>query len=176
MSREGQEIGSSRYWHVCLCVVALTTGSPSSRLLKISSAVSPAERRERTHCPSFRLRPNPQMRATMLPLIVITGSRIPRTDLTAVSPVTMVKGYEFRSARRDERRRGSQLASAGQSIARRVRFRRRDRCRHGRPSRPRRRQDARIGQRPSPHAGRSALSRCRTSTASQRRSSSASKC
>ena len=30
------------------------------------------------------------------PPIVITGSRIPRTDLTAVSPVTMVRGDEFK--------------------------------------------------------------------------------
>ena len=29
-------------------------------------------------------------------MIVITGSRIPRTDLTAVSPVTIVKGEEFK--------------------------------------------------------------------------------
>ena len=29
-------------------------------------------------------------------MIVITGSRIPRSDLNAVSPVTTVDGYEFK--------------------------------------------------------------------------------
>jgi len=45
--------------------------------------------------PSLPVEAQPATERDTAPLIVITGSRIPRTDLTAVSPVTMVQGYEF---------------------------------------------------------------------------------
>ena len=63
-------------WRVCLCVVALTTGSPSFAV--------PSEQAQEVAPP----RENSA-------LIIVTGSRIPRTDLTAVSPVTTVHGSEF---------------------------------------------------------------------------------
>jgi outer membrane receptor protein involved in Fe transport len=40
--------------------------------------------------------PAPATRETSTPEIIITGSRIPRRNLTAVSPVTLVKGEEFK--------------------------------------------------------------------------------
>ena len=96
---------------MCLCGVALTIGSQSFATRveqpRPSGDSSIPEKVAQTH-------------------IVITGSRIPRTDLTAVSPVTMVKGEEFKLKARRTRRR-SQSASPGQSVARRIRSRRRDR-------------------------------------------------
>jgi outer membrane receptor protein involved in Fe transport len=58
---------------VSLCAIALTAVSHSA-----SALADPA------HQPSGQ--------------IIVTGSRIPRTDLTAVSPVTMVKSDEFKLA------------------------------------------------------------------------------
>jgi outer membrane receptor protein involved in Fe transport len=64
-------------WRVCLCVVALTTGSRSFAAPpdQVQESAPPGESGS---------------------LIVITGSRIPRSELTAVSPVTLVDGYEFK--------------------------------------------------------------------------------
>ena len=62
---------------MCLCVVALTTGSRlfAAPLDQAQEAAPPGDSGS---------------------LIIITGSRLPRTELTAVSPVTMVNGYEFK--------------------------------------------------------------------------------
>jgi outer membrane receptor protein involved in Fe transport len=46
--------------------------------------------------PALPVEAQPAEERDTAPLIVITGSRIPRPDLTAVSPVTMVQGYEFK--------------------------------------------------------------------------------
>ena len=63
-------------WRVCLCVVALTTGSRTFAV--------PPDLTQEVASPRENTTP-----------IIITGSRIPRTDLTAVSPVTAVHGHEF---------------------------------------------------------------------------------
>ena len=82
MSRGGQRLRAAVHWHSCLCAVALITGARSFAA-GLDEIRPPAEaRREKEREPA---RP-----------IVVTGSRIPRTDLTAVSPVTMVEGEEFK--------------------------------------------------------------------------------
>ena len=74
-------MGAAVHWRACRCAVALTIGSQSF-----------ADPVQRAHGPDDGSTPE---KAAGAP-IVITGSRIPRTDLTAVSPVTIVKGDEFR--------------------------------------------------------------------------------
>jgi outer membrane receptor protein involved in Fe transport len=69
-------LGPAIHRQVSLCAVALATGSGS--LAAATDQAQPA---------------NPQESAAP---IVITGSRIPRTDLTAVSPVTVVSDSEFK--------------------------------------------------------------------------------
>ena len=64
-------------WRVCLCVVALTTGS--------RSFAAPSDQAQEAAPPG-----------ESGSLIIITGSRIPRPELTAVSPVTTVNGDEFK--------------------------------------------------------------------------------
>lgn len=63
-------------WRVVLCVVALTASA--------QSFAAPPNQAQEIAPPSESSSP-----------IIITGSRIPRTDLTAVSPVTTVDGDEF---------------------------------------------------------------------------------
>ncbi len=63
-------------WRVCLCVVALTTASRSFAI--------PSDQAQKVAPPRENNAP-----------IIVTGSRIPRTDLAAVSPVTTVDGYDF---------------------------------------------------------------------------------
>ena len=65
-------MGAAAHWQACLCLVALTTGSRS-----FAAAANPPEEE-------------------VAPAVVITGTRIPRADLTAVSPVTTISGEEFR--------------------------------------------------------------------------------
>jgi iron complex outermembrane recepter protein len=63
-------------WRVGLCVVALTTGC--------SAFAAPPDHEQDFAPPLENSAP-----------IIVTGSRIPRTDLTAVSPVTTVHGDDF---------------------------------------------------------------------------------
>jgi outer membrane receptor protein involved in Fe transport len=73
---------------VSLCAVALTAGSPS-----LAGSVPEAQGRPAPNDSSIQASPKtPDVAAP----IVITGSRIPRTNLTAVSPVTLVKSDEFK--------------------------------------------------------------------------------
>ena len=79
-------MGAVVHWHACLCALALTTGSRAS--------AATAE-----HAQPQRARSNegePAKERDTAPPIVITGSRIPRADLTAVSQVTTVQGDEFK--------------------------------------------------------------------------------
>jgi len=82
VSRGGQRLGAAVHWRVTLCAVALAAGSPC-----VAAAVDQA--------PQAPAADNKKER-DLGPHIVITGSRIPRTDLTAISPVTMVRGEEFK--------------------------------------------------------------------------------
>jgi outer membrane receptor protein involved in Fe transport len=76
-------LGTAVHWHLCLCILALATGS--------ASFAAPAGQPQQLPAPN-----DAQAKGhDTTPPIVITGSRIPRADLTAVSPVTMIKGYEF---------------------------------------------------------------------------------
>ena len=68
-------MGAAVHWQFCLCTVALLAGS--------RAIAAPTDQ------------PELENERDTAPLIVVTGSRIPRSDLTAVSPVTMVKGDEF---------------------------------------------------------------------------------
>ena len=87
-------MGAAVYWQVCLCAVALTTGSRSfAALADQAQQPGPNDESEQASLPAEDQ--SPKERDTPSP-IVITGSRIPRTDLTAVSPVTMVDGYEIK--------------------------------------------------------------------------------
>jgi outer membrane receptor protein involved in Fe transport len=87
-------LGAAVHWHLCLSAVALATGSRSFA----AAADQPQQQLAPNDVSGTTATPRPQppeSREAALP-IVITGSRIPRSDLTAVSPVTMVKGEEFR--------------------------------------------------------------------------------
>lgn len=68
-------MGAAVHWRAYPCIVALAIGSPS--------LAAPVDGRS-------------EEQPDAAPLIVITGSRIPRADLNAVSPVTTVDGYEFK--------------------------------------------------------------------------------
>ena len=76
-------------WHVCLCAVGLTTGSYTTSAVADQAQQRPAPNQKRVPAPL------PGIRDDSVP-IVITGSRIPRTDLTAVSPVSMIASHEFK--------------------------------------------------------------------------------
>lgn len=88
-------MGATTHWRVCVCVVTLTTGSRSFAAFadQAQQQFTPKERIERASLPAQD--ESTKERDTASP-IIITGSRIPRTDLTAVSPVAIVDGYEFK--------------------------------------------------------------------------------
>ena len=79
-------MGAVVHWHACLCALALTTGSRAS--------AATAEHAQPQRAPSNE--GEPAKERDTAPPIVITGSRIPRADLTAVSQVTTVQGDEFK--------------------------------------------------------------------------------
>lgn len=84
MSPGGQRLRAAVLWHVSLCAVVLTNGSRSFAAIADQAQHSAAPKDERVPAP---LEDTP---------IVITGSRIPRTDLTAVSPVTLIEAGEIK--------------------------------------------------------------------------------
>jgi outer membrane receptor protein involved in Fe transport len=81
---------------VGLCVVALTIGSRSIAASADQVLETPAPDDENVPAISLPVGVQPSNEGDAAPLIVITGSRIPRTDLTAVSPVTTIKNSEFK--------------------------------------------------------------------------------
>ncbi len=89
----GQRLGPASVWRLGVCVVALTIGSQSSASLANPVQEPPALDEKSTPLSFVRVT---AQRGDFAAPIVITGSRIPRTDLTAVSPVTIVNGDEFR--------------------------------------------------------------------------------
>ena len=91
----GTVVGVAIHWRASLCAVVLTIGSRS-----FAASADPSQQQPP---------PDNKIVASALPIraksgnegeaalpIVITGSRIPRTDLTAVSPVTMMNSDEFK--------------------------------------------------------------------------------
>ena len=84
MSRGGQRLRAAVLWHVCLCAVVLTNGSQTFAAVADQAQHSATPKDESVPAP---LEDTP---------IVITGSRIPRTDLTAVSPVTLIEAGEIK--------------------------------------------------------------------------------
>lgn len=89
-------MGAAVHWQVSLCVIALTTGSQSfaRSANQVQQPPAPDDKsKPEAHLP-IRAQPA-EGRYSSAP-ILITGSRIPRTNLTAVSPVTMVRGDEFK--------------------------------------------------------------------------------
>jgi iron complex outermembrane receptor protein len=91
LSRGGQRLGAAVHWHVSLCAAGLITGSPLLAASADRPQQTPAPNDENASASSLQLKQRGDA-----PLIVITGSRIPRTDLTAVSPVTIIKSEEFK--------------------------------------------------------------------------------
>lgn len=88
-------MGEAVHWHVCLCVVALTTISqPLAALPNLAHQLPAPSESAPTSSPPIPPQAAKERDATIP--IVITGSRIPRTDLTAVSPVTVIGGSEFK--------------------------------------------------------------------------------
>ena len=89
-------MGAAGHWKVFLYAVALAAGAASSRASadQDSKSRKPSDvSRSGTPVPKT----NEALTARQIGAqIVITGSRIPRTDLTAVSPVTTVSGEEFK--------------------------------------------------------------------------------
>ena len=76
-------MGAAVQWQLSLCAVALTIGSQSF-----------ADSGVRPQAPPASDDKSASQGDSDAP-IVITGSRIPRSDLIAISPVTMVRGDEF---------------------------------------------------------------------------------
>ena len=87
-------MGAAVHWHVGLSVVALTTGFQSTAIFADQVREPPAPDDETKPISLAHGAPQRDQRNSTVP-IVITGSRIPRTNLTAVSPVTIVKRVEF---------------------------------------------------------------------------------
>jgi len=89
-------LGAAGHWKIILYAVALAAGTDSS--------TARAAQTSKSRKPDDVSQPGMSVAKTDEALlarqtngqIVITGSRIPRTDLTAVSPVTIVSGEEFR--------------------------------------------------------------------------------
>ena len=76
------------HWQLSLCTIVMATASQSTQAL----AARDQQDREGAGQIAAQL-PNQEHSSQQ---IVITGSRIPRPDLTAVSPVMVIKGDEFR--------------------------------------------------------------------------------
>jgi len=87
-------LGAAFYWRVSLCAVALANGSRTFAALadQVHQLPPPGDTIISAASPPIKAQGD-----SGLP-IVVTGSRIPRADLMAVSPVTMVKSDEFRLA------------------------------------------------------------------------------
>ncbi|MFL6726974.1 MAG: TonB-dependent receptor domain-containing protein [Sphingomicrobium sp.] len=77
-----------------LCAIALAIGSGSSAAFA-DQVHKPPKDQARPASP-LRVRARDEKERDPAPQIVVTGSRIPRTNLTAVSPVTVIKSEEFK--------------------------------------------------------------------------------
>ena len=77
-------MGAAAYWQARLCAVALTAG-----LAQFAAHAADAP-------PGLPPPSHPATEDQTGSPVVITGTRIPRRDLTAVSPVTTVQGEEFK--------------------------------------------------------------------------------
>ena len=91
----GTVVGVAIHWQASLCAVALTIGSRS-----FAASADPSQQQpppdNKMVASALPIRTKSGNEGEAAPPIVITGSRIPRTDLTAVSPVTMVNSDEFK--------------------------------------------------------------------------------
>jgi iron complex outermembrane recepter protein len=83
------------HWQVSLCV-ALTAGSQSFTASAGQVQQSPAPVEKNVPESSLPIRAQPVKERNSALQIVITGSRIPRADLTAPSPVTVINSEEFK--------------------------------------------------------------------------------
>ena len=81
--------------NVCLCAALLTAG-PESIAAPTDQAEQSAPHDGTALVSPAPIGSQPENERETAPLIIVTGSRLPRTDLTAVSPVTRVKGDEFK--------------------------------------------------------------------------------
>jgi iron complex outermembrane receptor protein len=89
-------LGAAVHWLVSLCAIELAIGSQSSSAL--ADPVEPVPTPIPQAVPA-KLRPPSAQRvkpSDPAPQIIVTGSRIPRSNLTAISPVTIVNGEEFK--------------------------------------------------------------------------------
>ena len=86
-------MGAAVHWQLSLCAVALTTGLQSFPAL---SAQAPGPNDNNAAAASLTTAARPEGEQDSSVPIVVTGSRIPRSDLTALSPVTIVNGDEYR--------------------------------------------------------------------------------
>ena len=88
VSRGERRLRVAFHSQASLCAIALAMGSRPSAAL--------AEQVRQIPSSAVPIATQPPRGRDSSPEIVITGSRIPRPDLTAVSPVMIVKGDEFR--------------------------------------------------------------------------------
>ncbi|HJP68616.1 MAG TPA: TonB-dependent receptor plug domain-containing protein [Sphingomicrobium sp.] len=98
MSRGGQRLGAAVHWLVVLFVLGHVTPSRLVAASPDQPKQAPLPNDKRASALSLAVVPPTLLQHDAGPQIVITGSRIPRTDLTAVSPVTTVGGEEFKLA------------------------------------------------------------------------------
>jgi len=96
LSRGGQRLGAAVHWQAGLCAIGLMIGSRLSAAPADQSQKISLPSNESARAVSLAIGPSSSKEREEGPLIVITGSRIPRTNMTAVSPVTIMKGEEFK--------------------------------------------------------------------------------
>jgi iron complex outermembrane recepter protein len=96
VSREGQRLGAAVHWRSSLCAITLAIGARSSLASANQTQPLPPQKDQTT--PASQVPATPQPMKSFASPIVVTGSRIARASLTAVSPVTIVKSQEFKLA------------------------------------------------------------------------------
>jgi len=89
-------LGAAFHWRMSACAIALTIAWRSSAAFADHTQQMSGPGDKGVPASSVPIDPQPAKQRDSASEIVITGSRIPRTDLTAVSPVTMIKSDEFK--------------------------------------------------------------------------------
>ena len=89
-------MGAAVYWQLSSCAIALATGLRSCAALADQNQQTPALVDKSVRASSLPIIARSVGERDSAFQIVVTGSRIPRTNLTAVSPVTMIKSEEFK--------------------------------------------------------------------------------
>ncbi|MFL6725036.1 MAG: TonB-dependent receptor domain-containing protein [Sphingomicrobium sp.] len=94
--RGEQQLGAAVHWLLSLCAIALATGLESSAAFADQPHPLPSPKHQTIPASSLPVSAQREKERDSAPQIFVTGSRIPRINLTAVSPVTMIKSDEIK--------------------------------------------------------------------------------